>query len=185
MTDVRDAEPETGWRAMIAQSEAVLRPRRVISGAVVHETILEIHSTGGMATRQTIAEVLEVPVGRLDDHIKRLFEAGLIRRVMPGVFEPVTLLPQARAVSMTKLVDGMTKLEVGDVCLDLTPQECRAIATMLLGAAFEFHLLTSSRDLADQIADLREKHFRIKEELCERATVNSPQASDGRLGAAG
>lgn len=184
MNPTTDVKKDENWRTMLARSEARARQRRALSVATVLETIVEIHTSGRAASRATIAEMLNVSVVKVDEHTKKLFEAGLLRRLTPGVYEPVTLLPQARAVSMTKLVDGMTKLEIGDACLDLTPHECRAIATMLLGAAFDFHLLNSNRDLADQIADLREKHFRMKDELRERPAVGALPAQEVGTGPA-
>lgn len=173
MNPTTDAKKDENWRTMLARSEAAVRPRRSLSPAIVLETIVELQAAGRVACRATIAEMLNVPVVKIDEHTKRLFEDGLVRRLMPGVYEPIKPIPQARAVSMTKLVDGMTKLEIGDACLDLTPHECRAIASMLLGAAFDSHLLNGSRDLADQIAELRKKHFRMRDELRERAVTGA------------
>lgn len=135
------------------------RPEKRVSlnSARVLQLIAEIHSGGRAASRQTVADLLEVPVVKVDEHIKKLLEAGSIRRIMPGVFEPVESMPEARPVSVTRMQGGWVKVEVGDDMLTLTPEEERMLAMSVKGAAEQFHAMVTGRDLADQIADLRRR----------------------------
>ncbi len=57
------------------------------------------------------------------------------------------------------------KIEAGDDMLTLTPEEERMLAASIAGAAGQFHALAAGRDLADQIADLRQQRFREKDEV--------------------
>lgn len=129
----------------------------VLTSARVLQLIVEIHTAGRAASRQTIADVLEVPVVRVDEHIKKLLEAGQIRRIMPGVFEPVDVMPEARPVHVSRLSGGWVKIEVGEGMLTITPEEERMLAMSVKGAAEQFHAMVTGRDLADQIADLRRR----------------------------
>jgi DNA-binding Lrp family transcriptional regulator len=129
--------------------------RAILTSVRVLHLIMEMHDAGRAASRQTIADLLEVSVARVDEHIKRLLEGGSIRRIMPGVFEPVDMTPPARAVSVTRMHGGLVKIEVGDDILTLTLEEERLLAMSVKGAAEQFHAMVSGRDLADQVAELR------------------------------
>lgn len=154
-----------------------------LSRHVVLDTIIELHSSGRLATRQVIADILNQPPSRVDEHVKALYQDGAIRRVLPGVYEPVLAVAASRAVSITRLLDGTVKLEVGDACIDLTPNESRAVASMLMGTAFDFSLINSTRDLADQIAELRAADYRRKasmQKLAQRVDACAPAPKIGR-----
>jgi len=180
MSERRGEERTPSWRAMLKKSmEDEAHRNRRLSSALVLETIRGIHISGRIATRPVVADVLGVAVGRLDEHVKYLLELGLLRRLNPGVYEPADVLPHSKPVSLTHLPDGRMKLDVGEVCIEMTPPECRAIASMLLGAAFDFNLMTTTRDLANQIADLRAAQGRIKDEMREQQ-VASPAPSRAR-----
>ncbi|MNK90298.1 hypothetical protein D3C87_1103440 [compost metagenome] len=138
------------------------------------QTIGEIHESGRVASRQTIAAVLNVPLSKVDEHIKRLLEAGAVRRLMPGVFEPVEVMPDARAVSVTRLRGGWVKYEVGDEMMTITPEEERMLAMSVKGAADQFHALAAGRDLADQIADMR----RRTSEMADREAAAQDRIAD-------
>lgn len=180
MTERRGEESTPSWRAMLKKSqEDEARRNRRLSSALVLETIKGIHTSGRIATRPVVADVLGVAVGRLDEHVKYLLELGLLRRLNPGVYEPADVLSHSKPVSLTHLPDGRMKLDVGEVCVEMTPPECRAIASMLLGAAFDFNLLTTTRDLANQIADLRAAQGRIKDEMRQQgAPLATPRARE-------
>ncbi|RST54116.1 hypothetical protein [Variovorax sp. DXTD-1] len=139
----------------------------------VLQLIAEIHAAGRAASRQTVADLLEVPVGKVDEHTKKLIESGAIRRVMPGVFEPVESMPPARAVSVTRIQGGWVKIEVGDDMLTITLEEERMLAMSVKGAAEQFHAMVTGRDLADQIADLRRRDH----EQAERAATDKARIS--------
>lgn len=157
--DIRHAAPRKRGGRDPAPGTVALTRGRVLEG------IIELHAAGRVASRATLAGLLGVNIGRLDEHIKFLYEEGLIRRIVAGVYEPALPVRESRAVTLTKLPTGLVKLEIGDACLELTAQESRATASLLLGSAFDFSLVTSNRDLADQIADLRSQHHHAKDEL--------------------
>lgn len=150
------------------EPEAPAEKRVSLTAARVLHVISEIHESGRAASRQTIAVLLETSVGKVDEHIKKLLEAGAIRRIMPGVFEPVAQMPVARAVSVTRMQGGWVKIEVGDDILTMTVEEERMLAMSVKGAAEQYHAVVTGRDLADQIADLRHRDA----ELVERSAAD-------------
>ncbi len=146
--------------------------RASVSADRVLQVIAEINAAGRVASRQTVAELLEVTVGRVDEHCKRLIEAGSIRRVLPGVYEPVEVMPPPRAVSVTRLAGSWVKIEVGDDLLTITPEEERQLAMSIKGAAEQFQVLAAGRDLADQVADLRRRQAEAHErESADKARI--------------
>lgn len=146
------------------EKRVALTPARVL------QLIAEIHESGRIATRQAVADILDVPVVRVDEHIKKLIEAGSIRRILPGVFEPVEVMPAPRAVSVTRMQGSWITIELGNDLIKITPEEERQLAMSIKGAADQFHALAAGRDLADQIAELR----RRTTEMAEReATAQS------------
>ena len=162
MIPTSDDDTTPAWRSMLAKSQE--RPVD-LSRERLLQIISELHAAGRVTTRSVVKELTGKSYGVVDDHLKRLFEEGAIRRVLPGVYEPVTAMPPPRAVSVTRLQGGWVKIEAGDDVITLTPEEERMLAASIAGAVGQFQVLAAGRDLADQLADLREKHFRMKEEL--------------------
>ncbi|QRF60233.1 hypothetical protein [Variovorax paradoxus] len=130
-------------------------PQRRNVGELVYQTILDLHNAGRIATRSVVKEMTGQSYSVVDDHVKRMLEDGRLRRVAPGVFEPVEDLPPAQAISLTVLPNGMAKLEVGDTCLDLNPSDQRRIGSLFRGSAEELAGLQNARELADSVAELR------------------------------
>ncbi|MCY1230129.1 hypothetical protein D9M72_425290 [compost metagenome] len=131
------------------------QPIRRGVGELVYQTILDLHNAGRIATRTVVKEITGQSYSVVDDHVKRMLEDGRLRRVLPGVFEPVEELPPAQAISLTVLPSGMAKLEVGDMCLDLNPADCRRIGSLFRGSAEELAGLQNARELTDSVAELR------------------------------
>lgn len=133
------------------------QPIRRGVGELVFQTIQDLHNAGRIATRVIVKQMTGQSYSVVDDHVKRMLEDGWRRRVSPGVFEPVEEMPETRAVSQSRLPSGMWKLEIGDFCIDLTPSEARATASMLAGTATEMASIQHSRELADLVAALNRR----------------------------
>lgn len=131
------------------------QPVRRGYGELIYQTILDLHNAGRIATRSVVKEMTGQSYSVVDDHVKRMLEDGRLRRCAPGVFEPIEELPPAQAISLTVLPTGMAKLEIGDVCLDLNPSDCRRIGSLFRGSAEELAGLQNARDLADGLAEVR------------------------------
>lgn len=124
---------------MPGPAQAATKPpvRRGV-GAMIYQTILDLAASNKVATRQVLMESLGMSYAIIDDHVKRMIEDGKLRRVMPGVFEPVLEAPEDRAISVTHLPGGGAKLEIGDLCADLTLRELRMLAMASGGVLFVF-----------------------------------------------
>lgn len=131
------------------------QPLRRGVGEQVYQTILDLHNAGRIATRSVVKDMTGQSYSVVDDHVKRMLEDGRLRRCAPGVFEPIEEMPPAQAISLTVLPTGMAKLEVGDICLDLNPSDCRRIGSLFRGSAEELAGLQNARDLADGLAEVR------------------------------
>lgn len=131
------------------------QPIRRGIGELIYQTILDLHSASRIATRTVVKEMTGQSYSVVDDHVKRMLEDGRLRRVLPGVFEPVEDLPPAQVISLTVLPNGMAKLDVGDVCIDLNPSDQRRIGSLFRGSAEELAGLQNARELTDSVAELR------------------------------
>jgi len=94
---------------------------------VVFQAIVDLWNVNRQASRRAICDMTGLAMTVVDDHVKNLKDDGLIRLVVNGIFEPVDQTPD-RAISGTMVPNGKYKLEIGDVCLDLTLREARNIA---------------------------------------------------------
>lgn len=117
------------------------------SGQIIWGALVDLRAQGQIATRQVLADVTGLKLVTIDDHVKRLVEDGQLRRPVAGVVEIVDQMPPPRAVSMTHQPDGPSKLEIGDICVDLWPQERRALANLLLGDAVQYSNIQTGQDI--------------------------------------
>lgn len=100
---------------------------------VVLNAILELHLQGHPAVMESIQEMTGLARDRINECIKLLKEEELIYSAVRGVYVPAELHPPPRAVSMTMVPGGMTKLEIGDICVDLWPRELQALRFLTSG----------------------------------------------------
>ncbi len=110
----------------------------VNKAALIYQTILDLTHRNRVVSRQVIRSITGFELTIIDDHIKSLVDKGKLRKVVNGVVEPVLEAPEDRAISGTWLPDGTFKLEVGDMCLDLTPREARAVGAITAGIGMQF-----------------------------------------------
>lgn len=150
------ATPSTWFPDPALQVPEARTPRAgAQTGEIVMQTILDLHNAGRLASRQVVADLTQLSYAVVDDHIKRGIDDGKLRRVAPGIVEPVEQLPAARAISLTRLPNGMGKLEIGEHVVDLVPSEERQLGSMLAGRAAEMTGIQNARDLADMVAHLQ------------------------------
>lgn len=101
---------------------------------VIYQCILDLRAANRIASRTVISSMTGLKMTIVDDHIKTMLEKNLLRRVVPGVVEPMEDAPVDRAVSVTYLANGGIKFEIGDHCLDLTFREAVNVEAALAGA---------------------------------------------------
>jgi len=146
--------------------------RRVVTQRMIEEAILDLYDAQRVITRQTICELTGFRMAIVDEHVEKLIDKGRLRRVANGVFEPIDVSPEARAISATVLPDGRTKLEVGDDMMMFTPHECR-LAALLLGGHFNsYHSHTLAREFNSiathndtLIKEIRRQQARMEQRL--------------------
>ena len=104
---------------------------------IVLQAVVDLHASGRVPTRQSIASATGLRMSVVDDHVKMLKADELIRAVVNGVFEPVDMRAD-RPVSGTIIDGNLYKLEVGDIVLDLTLREARNIGLLTGGLGMQF-----------------------------------------------
>ena len=98
----------------------------------VLEAIRHLHSKGVLVTRKSLHEHMGEPLGKLREHIDSLIENHHVQRLDRGIYAPV-LQHTNRAVTVTAMPDGLTKVEIGDDVLTLTPVESGCLGQLLHG----------------------------------------------------
>lgn len=95
----------------------------VVSNEAVYQCYVDLCAANPpiTATRQAVADHLGIPFRIIDEHTDRLLTAKRLRRVLPGVFEPVER-PENRAITFTIVPGAGAKLEIGDQVLDIRNQ---------------------------------------------------------------
>lgn len=107
--------------------------RQIIWGA-----LQDLRAQGQIATRKVVAEVTSLKLTTVDDHLSRMVEDGQLRRPVDGVVEIIEQMPPPRPVSLLHNPGGCSKLEIGDLCVDIWPQERRMLATLLAGDMVQY-----------------------------------------------
>lgn len=137
-------------RAETAQAKAHDRLSDAVSKietrTKVVEAIAVLYESEQAITRARISQIAGVSLHVADDHLDRLHNEGKLRRVVAGVFEPVLQFPAARPISHTVLPDGMSKTEVGDDMLTLTPKERRELGKLLMPDALAHNNIQATHD---------------------------------------
>lgn len=85
----------------------------------------------GFVTREELAQRSGLLQGIVDDHTKRMCQTGDLIRRTRGVFVHPCGTRDDCHVSVSVLLDGSMKLEVGDNVMDLTPKEARLLKMAL------------------------------------------------------
>ncbi|QTD44561.1 HNH endonuclease [Ottowia testudinis] len=152
-------------------------------GRPVWNAIVELQAQGLIATRQAIASTSGCTLTTVDDRLREWVDAGYLRRPLPGVFELVEQHPPARPVTVTLVQGGLAKLEIGDLCLDLYPEERRMLASLLVGDALHFSNLQTSQDLHSMFSAIMSKG-RESQRTAATSLKGRKASSLRRLGAA-
>lgn len=152
------------------------------SGQIIRDAIQDLHQQYQVATRELLCELTGLKMTIIDDHISRMIENGELRRLRAGVFAPIVPMPEPRAVSVTRMADGTSIIEIGDFVVHVYPRERRELASLLVGDAVQYsniqagveagtiatelaaELLATKREMGVQIQELkRQLHLAIKE----------------------
>lgn len=123
--------------------------RQIIWGALV-----DLRSQGQIATRQVLAEVTSLKLTTVDDHLNRMVEDGQLRRPVAGVVEIIDQMPDPRPVSLLHNPGGCSKLEIGDFCVDVWPQERRMLATLLAGDMVQYSNIQFGQETSIAMAQM-------------------------------
>ncbi|PIG09481.1 hypothetical protein [Comamonas sp. 26] len=106
----------------------------------------ELYALHQVVTRDALATATGYKLHILDDHLGKLVEQGRASRVRAGVYVPVIEWGEPRAVSVTHLHGGLSKIEIGDEVLQLHPAERRMLASLLVGDAVQYSNMQAGHD---------------------------------------
>ena len=108
------------------------------STQIIFDAVHDLHNQEQIVTRTTLATILDMKIGIIDDRLSHLVDTGKIIRVERGVYVPVIQHPPSRLMSKTVLPDGTVKIDIGDDVLTLTPKEARSLGSLMAAEAMQF-----------------------------------------------
>lgn len=133
-----------------------------MSVQIVLDAIKDLHDREQVVTREALSEVTGLKLTIVDNSLKTLVNDHLIVRANRGVFVPTVQHPPARAISKTVLPDGRVKIEVGDVVLELTPKEDRALAGLMSGAGGQLVAIEAGHQITQIAGDMAHRLRRLE-----------------------
>lgn len=92
---------------------------RATNRGTVLEAVRILTENGVVATRHCVADLSGLPLGKVDDHIKRLINSGEIQRTGHGQYAPVPLEPPDRAIRWGCIRSGLWFFQVEDHRIEL------------------------------------------------------------------
>ena len=131
------------------------------------DAINDLHGAEQLVTREALQEVTGLKLTIIDDRVATLVDEGAVIRKGRGVFVPAIQHPPARPISKTVMPDGMIKIEIGDMVLELTPKEDRALASLQAGTAVQFAAIETGQELSTLVAAMRTRVAKLEAQLRE------------------
>ena len=137
------------------------------SAQMVWGAILELHNGEKRINRQSIAALTGLRPTIVDDHVERLRDAGKLARASKGDLELLETFPPPRPISKTELANGLVKIEIGDVCLDLSPKEMRMLYRACAGHARDMHEIDEANKAVILCHELARENAEMRRQLRE------------------
>jgi hypothetical protein len=130
---------------------------------------VDLTNAGRQASRQAIAQFTGLKLTVVDDHVKTLCDDTRLRKVVNGVVELVENFAANRPISRTVLSNGLSKLEVADEVLQLTPGEAREMGRLFYADAIQFAMLRGEREVYDTVAKLERQSRQDRKLIADMA----------------
>lgn len=115
---------------------------------VIFDAVVDLHNNEQIVTRTTLAAMLDLKIGIIDDRLSYLVDIEKIMRVERGVYVPVIQHPVSRIMSKMVLPDGTVKIEIGDEVLTLTPKEARTLGNLVVAEAMQYSNIELGHNMA-------------------------------------
>lgn len=114
----------------------------------IFDAVVDLHNNEQIVTRTTLAAMLDLKIGIIDDRLSYLVDIEKIMRVERGVYVPVIQHPVSRIMSKMVLPDGTVKIEIGDEVLTLTPKEARTLGNLVVAEAMQYSNIELGHNMA-------------------------------------
>lgn len=148
----------------MSTTTAEVKPK-VETRTLIWDALESLRASAQVATRQRLANVTGLKLVTVDDHLKSMVEDGLLRRPVNGVVEIIDPMPEPRSVSVTLMPGGLSKVEVGDICLELWPQERRLLGSLLQGDACQLSNILAGEQMNTLVGQVWGELRQLKRDL--------------------
>lgn len=163
---------------MIEDSQKASSRRDRSPTEAIYGLMCELYDLRQTITPELLAEKSGIKVSTIKDVLERLRERSRICRVRPGVYEPLGVLGEPRAISVTMVPRGGIKIEIGDELIRLVPEEARNLAVMLNGYGMLFAQVEQGSVAAHLASEVDTRVRQIVQRVTE---LEATQAAPGPL----
>lgn len=148
---------------------------RATNKETILDSIIDLHNSEQVVTRELLFEVLDLKKNIIDDNITSLINEGSVLRVRRGVYAPVSTHPPARLIWKVTLPCGLVKVEIGeDIVMLLTPKEARTLGKDLMGEGMQYANIELGQHIAQmnarneaQIRELLRENKQLKDKVAK------------------
>lgn len=138
---------------------------RATNKEIILDSIIDLHNSEQIVTRDLLLDVLDLKKNIIDDNITSLVNEGRVYRVRRGVYAPISEHTPARGIWKRTLPCGSVKLDIGDdVVILLTPKEARTLGKEMMGDGMQYSNIELGHHVAQAMA---RNEAQIKELLRE------------------
>lgn len=137
----------------------------VVTSQRIWETIVDLHSSDQVITREVLVEATGFKMTIIDDHLNRMVERHEVRRVRAGVFVPIPRYAPPRPVYGSMTTDGFFVLEIGDQKVVMQPREARQAGALMAGQFMQLTSIQANHDLNQLVFDLQEGLKAVRREI--------------------
>lgn len=149
---------------------------RVTNKQMVLDAVIDLSNQEQSVTRETLSDVIDLPLAVIDENLTSLVNDGSIHRIQRGIYMPTIKHNQARIISKIVLPCGTVKIDIGDdIVLTLTPKEARVLGSLMMGDAMQYSNIEIGHHAALTTAkmDLEMKEMRRKIKESQELLINS------------
>lgn len=153
-------------------------PQINVGRQIVLDAVIDLHNQEQIVTTDILVEVTGLKKVSIHEHIKILVEDEKIRRVKDGVFVPMVTPPATRAISVTKIPESFTLVEIGDMCLEIWPREERLLGSLLAGACQQYSNIQAGNEMGVIVVEMASRMKKLERELAAYRSKKGQENDD-------
>lgn len=125
----------------------------------VQQAMVDMTNQNIGISKKLLVEWTGLSMGQVHETMEALEEKRMVRHMAPARYELIVAHRPPRAISRTQVPGSdETKIEIGDICFDVTPEELRLFAMLFKAEETMMQRNEEMRMLVDRLARLEERN---------------------------